>query len=228
MTIRAGSVGRTSVAATHKVARRMALGCVAGAVLFTLAWFVLGFLSPGFTMFDVTIAPYSPISAQISGLGLGKTAPFMNTAFAVSGLLFLVGVIGSLRTIRELSPGARRTCTILLALTPLGIITDGLFTVESFLPHFSGAGLGFGAPVLSFLITGLHLRRVPRWRRFANWLIVASPLTLAFVVLFFSTFTPTAAGEMSGIAGLTERILVTNLCAWFAALGWLAFRKSKS
>src|SRR5215213_11752213 len=67
--------------------RWLALGAVAGPVLFTLAWFVLGFLTSGFTIFDTVIEPYSPASQPISGLELGYTAPFMNAAFLLSGIL---------------------------------------------------------------------------------------------------------------------------------------------
>jgi hypothetical protein len=61
---------------------------------------------------------------------------------------------------------------------------------------------------------------VPRWRRFANWLLVGSPLTLALLVLYFLTFSPTAEGASIGVAGLTERILVVEVFGWFAAIGW--------
>src|SRR5437867_3938698 len=81
--------------ATPLIVRWLALGAVAGPVLFTLAWFILGFLSPGYSLFGTLIAPYSPISQPVSGLGLGPTAPFMNTAFVLSGLLLLVGVVGT-------------------------------------------------------------------------------------------------------------------------------------
>jgi hypothetical protein len=212
-------------AVARKAPRRMAVGAVAGPILFTLAWFVLGFLSPGFTVFGTEIAPYSPVSAGISGLGLGRTAPFMNTAFVLSGLLLGVGVYGTFQGIREMSPAARWWCTGLLWLVPLGSIVDGIFTLESFLPHLVGAGLGFATPVLSFLVTGLLLRRIPRWRRFANRLILGSPLTLALVILYFATFSPTAEGAKTGIAGLTERILAVEVLAWFVAMGWLAIRR---
>src|SRR5919108_5609226 len=75
-------------------ARWLALGAAAGQILFTLAWFVLGFVSPGFTIFGTHIAPYSAITTPLSGLGLGPTAPFMNTAFVLGGLLTLAGVFG--------------------------------------------------------------------------------------------------------------------------------------
>src|SRR6266702_4872373 len=107
--------------ASPEATRWLALGAIAGPVLFTLAWVVLGFLSPGYTAWGTRIAPYSPISQGISGLGLGITAPFMNTAFVFSGLLILAGVVGIVEGIREMGVLARWSCTVLLALSPLGM-----------------------------------------------------------------------------------------------------------
>src|SRR5258706_3012976 len=211
--------------ASPEATRWLALGAVAGPVLFTLAWFILGFLSPGYTAWGTRIAPYSPISQGISGLGLGITAPFMNTAFVLCGLFLLAGVVGIFQTFREMGAVARWSCTVLFALPALGMAMDGIFTLQSFFLHFVGFGLGCGTPVLSFLVTGFLLRRIPSFRRFGSWLLLASPLTLVLLVLFFLTFSPTVAGTQTGVAGLTERILAVELQAWFVALGWLAFRR---
>jgi hypothetical protein len=62
----------------------------------------------------------------------------MNTAFVVSGLLLLVGVTGAVQSIRQVGAVARRTCSALLALSPLGVILDGIFTLESMLLHSVG------------------------------------------------------------------------------------------
>src|SRR5579864_2804095 len=86
---------------------RLALGAVAGPILFTLGWFVLGFISPGYTMWGVHIAPYSAISQPLSGLGLGPTGPFMNAVFILSGLLMIAGAVGVFRSIQGLGRGAR-------------------------------------------------------------------------------------------------------------------------
>ena len=216
---------KTAAQASPEATRWLALGAVAGPVLFTLAWVVLGFLSPGYTAWGTRIAPYSPISQGISGLGLGITAPFMNTAFVFSGLLILAGVVGIFQGIREMGVLARWSCTVLLALSPLGMAVDGIFTLESFLPHMVGFLLAAASPVLSFVVIGLLLRRVPGWRRLGSWLLLASPLTLVLLVLYFLTFSPTVAGTQTGVAGLTERILVVEVLAWFVAMGWLAFRR---
>jgi ubiquinone/menaquinone biosynthesis C-methylase UbiE len=220
------STARPAAGAAPDSVRWLALGGVAGAGLFTLAWLVLGFLSPGFTIWGTRVAPYSPISAPISGLGLGPTGAYMNAAFVLSGLLILAGVAGLLAAIPELSTPARWVSGALLALCPVGAIVDGVFTLESGFLHFAGSLLGLAAPILAFPISGLILRRVPTWRRAGTWLITAGPLTLALLVLFFATFSPTVEGATRGVAGLTERLLATEVLGCYAALGWLAFRSA--
>lgn len=206
--------------------RWVALGAVAGPVLFTLGWFVLGFVSPGYTMWGTRIAAYSAISQPLSGLGLGSTGPFMNSVFILSGLLMMAGAEGVFRLIPELGRGARWMGTVLLALPGLGAVIDGVFTLEQFLPHFIGFALAL-TTVVGFPVVGYLLRKVRSWRGFGSWLIVAGPVTLALTVLYFATFTPTVEGVQHGVAGLTERILVLELQAWYVAIGWLAFNRSK-
>jgi hypothetical protein len=221
------TVRRRPVAVAQPSARRwLALGAVAGPILFTLGWFVLGFISPGYTMWGTRVAPYSIISQPLSGLGLGPTGPYMNAAFILSGLLVMAGAVGIFRAIPELGPTARWICTLLLALPGLGAVVDGVFTLESFFLHFVGFGLALTA-VVGFPVTGFVLRRVPAWRGLGSCLIVAGPVTLALTVLYFATFTPTIEGIRHGVAGLTERILVVELQAWYVALGWLAFQRSR-
>jgi hypothetical protein len=206
--------------------RWLALGTVAGPVLFTLAWLILGEISPGYTAWGVHIAPYSPISQSISGLGLGITAPFMNAAFVSGGILLLIGVVGTFQSIREIGAGARWTCTVLFGLLAVGMAMDGIFTLESGALHFAGFGLGIASAMLGFVAGGLILRRVPSFRRFGTWLLLGCPLTLALTILYFLTFSPTVAGTQTGVAGLTERVLVSEVLAWYATLGWLAFRRA--
>jgi hypothetical protein len=225
--VRTGGGGTKSTAlATTQASRWLALGAIAGQVLFTLAWFILGFVSPGFTMFGTVIEPYSAITTPLSGLGLGLTGPFMNAAFVLNGLLTLAGVIGIFQSIREMNAGARWGLIALFALSPLGMVIDGIFTIESFMPHMLGFLLGSATPVIGFLVAGLWLRRIPRWRRLGNWLLLGSPLTLVLVILSLATFDQAAVMAGLGVAGLTERILCVELAVWFVAMGWSAFRGS--
>ncbi len=206
--------------------RELTVGAIAGPILFTAAWAILGVASPGYTLWDIRIAPYSAVSQPISGLGLGVTGPLMNAAFVLSGLLLLAGAVGIVASIPELGSRARWGSAALLALSPIGCIADGIFTLESFFPHFIAYLVAIGSTVVSFFVFGLVIRRLPRWRGMGNALLVASPLTLVLLIVAQATFDPIAAGANIGVAGLTERIVVTEVFLWFVALGWSARRFS--
>jgi hypothetical protein len=123
-----------------------------------------------------------------------------------------------------MTPGSRYLATVLLALPGAGSVGDGLFNLEHFMLHFAGFVLALSV-VAGFPIIGLLLRRIPSRRRLGTLLIAAGPLTLALAVLYFATFTPTVEGIQTGIAGLTERILIVEIQAWYVALGVLAARQ---
>ncbi|MCW3815955.1 DUF998 domain-containing protein [Micromonospora sp. DR5-3] len=204
--------------------RWLALGAVVGPVLFTLAWLVLGILSPGYTFFGHRFTDYSPISQPISGLGLGVTAPYMNTAFVVTGLVLAVGVVGVFRAVPPNRPALRRWSVALLACTGIGQVVCGIFNLEAAMLHSLGFTLAVGIPIAAFLVAGCYLRGVPGWRRFGTLLLLGSPLTLVLLVAFFATFQPTADGAEHGIAGLVQRLLVLQVHGWFVVMGWLAYR----
>ncbi|HEX5995465.1 MAG TPA: DUF998 domain-containing protein [Jiangellales bacterium] len=211
---------------TASVARRLALGAVVGPILFTLAWLVLGFVSPGYTLFDHRFTDYSPISQPISGLGMGATAPYMNAAFVITGLVLIAGLVGVFRTTRAADgTRLRRTAFVLLACTGLGQVVCGIFNFEAVMPHMLGFLLALGTPVVAFPLAGRYFRRVPGWRRFGTLLLLGGPLTLASLVAFFLTFQPTADGAEHGIAGLVQRVGAVEVLAWFVAMGWLAYRR---
>ena len=197
---------------------RLALGAIAGPVIFTAAWLVLGAVSRGYTAWG-SYVPYSPIHQTVSGLGLGATAPFMNAAFIANGLLTMAAVIAIFTRVDGLSRRARWACILLLGAPAVGSVVDGLFTLESFLPHFAGFALVLLA-IPGFIVAGLTLHE--------RWLVVAAPITLALTVLFFATFTPTLAGTQTGIAGITERLLILEIQACYAALAWTFIRRFDS
>ena len=79
--------------------------------------------------------------------------------------------------------------------------------------------------VVSFLVVGLALRRVDGWRGMGDALLYASGLTLVLVIAAQLTFDPANAGSNVGIAGLTERVLIIEVFAWFVALAARAIRR---
>lgn len=209
-------------------ARWLAFGAIAGPVLFTVAWIILGFVSTGYTLWGVHIAHYSPIQQQISALGVGNTGPFMNATFIITGSLLIVGTIGIFRVFKHDVPAhASGWCLALWLLPGIGSITDGFFTFEHFFGHFLGFCLSLTS-IIAFPCMGLLLRHATNVRPIAYSLLSAGPLTAVLTVLFFATFTPTAAGQLTGIAGLTERLLVTEILFWYALMGWVAIRAPRN
>lgn len=210
-----------------RAGRHLALGAVVGPVLFTVAWLILGMVSPGYTLFGHRFTDYSPVSQPISGLGMGSTAPYMNTAFVVTGLILIVGVIGVFRTLPPDRPALRRWSMALLACTGIGQIVVGIFNLEAVMLHSLGFVLAVGTPIAAFLVAGHYLRGVPGWRRFGTWLRLGSPLTLVLLVAFFATFDQTADGAEHGIAGLVQRLLILQVHGWFVAMGWKCVRAAR-
>lgn len=200
------------------------LGAVLSPISLTATWLVLGFVSPGYDLWGVHVAPYSAISQPISGLGLGPTGPFMNSVFVITGLMLVTGAIGIFQQIPGLTPRVRWLATFLLSLPGVGSVIDGIFTFDHMLPHLAGFLLVM-ATVVGFPVAGWSLRRLPEWRALGAGLIAAGPLTLALIILYFLTFTPTIQGIQTGVAGLTERIAVLEIGAWYVALGWITFSK---
>lgn len=206
------------------MSRKLPLLALVGVALFTLSWLVLGFISPGYRLFDIVVEPYSVIAQPISGLGLGLTGPYMNASFVLSGVLLIAGVIGIVRN----WPAARGRIAsgILLGLSGVGLIICGLFTFESPMLHLLGFLLAIAMPGIGFLVAGVSLRRA--WPRFSVWLYAASALSIGGLVLFQLIFDPYRAGENVGWAGLEQRIVAVIVLGTIAALGVQAARSSRT
>jgi hypothetical membrane protein len=207
------------------------LGAIAGPALFLAAWIVLGVLQP------VTRTDYGlmggiagAVTNPISALGVGPNAGLFNCAFVFCGLLTLAGVLGALRTTRIAGqPAMRIWSTVLLALSPVGLGLAGIFTLAtSVFMHNVAALLLFVVPLAGFPVSAVYFRRIPDWRRFGGMLLLAGPLTLVLLVSFVATFHLSAVVAGTGVAGLTERLLVLDIHAWYVALGWRGFRAKES
>ena len=212
------------------LSRMASLGAIAGPALFLAAWNVLGLLQPMTkTDYGLMGGIAGAVTNPISALGVGPNAGLFNCAFVFCGLLTLAGVVGALRTTRIAGKsGMRIWSTVLLALSPIGLGLAGIFTLAtSLLMHNVAALLLFVAPLAAFPVSAVYFRRIQGWRRFGSMLLVAGPLTLMLLVSFVATFHLSAVVAGTGVAGLTERLLVSEIHAWYAALGWCGFRTQK-
>jgi hypothetical membrane protein len=218
-----------SFLANEKITRWLSLGAVAGPVLITLAWIILGLMRPETrNEWGVSGGITGMVTQPFSGLGLGPKGSLFNLAFLLNGLLVMVGVFGVFQTIGSGErPALYKASAVMLALSGIGSMICAIFTLNYFFPHMIGFILAVGSPIPGFLTTGIFLRGLPRWRKLGTWLLAASPLTLLFLAFFFFTFQYDLMSAGLGVAGLTERILVLEVQAWYITLGWLAFRHPK-
>jgi hypothetical membrane protein len=197
--------------------RWLALGAVVGPVLFTLGAFALAPLHPG----------YSIVSRPVSALAVGPNGGVMRAAFLLYGVLVTIGVIAIFQGLRnELGAVARWIGTVLLVLSPLGILWAGIFTLDQLALHNLGTQAAIASPVITFPIVGLILRRAPSWRRFGTLLILGGPLTLAVLIGFINSVPASELATGGGSYGLWQRGLGIEVMAWFVAMGWLAFSRS--
>jgi hypothetical membrane protein len=216
---------------SRRLSRIASLGTIAGPVLFCAAWIVLGVLQPMTrTDYGLMGGIAGAVTNPISALGVGPNASLFNCAFVICGLLTLAGVLEALRTTRIAGqPAMRIWSTVLLALSPIGLGLAGIFTLAtSLLMHNVAALLLFVVPLAAFPVSAAYFRRIPGWRRFGNMLLVAGPLTLVLLISFVATFHVSAVNAGTDVAGLTERLLVLEIHAWYVALGWRGFRAQES
>jgi hypothetical membrane protein len=202
--------------------RWLALGGVAGPLLFVLAFTVVGLLRPG----------YSPVDQAISDLGIDEHAWIVNGSLIILGLSLVGFAVGFDRSIRPRSSTALRVASAaLLAAVGVGYAVVGIVPETNPLHWQLGAPLVYGGATLGFLLAGLLLRRSPAWRGWGSVTLLASLATLVLVALTFYTFSsyqftsgPSPVGQYGG---LMERFLFIEILAWYVAVGWRLFRPSE-
>jgi hypothetical membrane protein len=199
--------------------RWLALGAVAGPLLFVLAFTVAGLLRPG----------YSPVDQAISDLGIDEHGWIVNGSLVILGLSLVGFAVSFSRSVRPRSPRALRVASAaLLAAVGVGYAVAGIFPETNPLHWQLGAPLVYGGATVGFLLAGLLLRRRPAWRGWGSVTLLASLATLVLVALTFYTFSfyeftsgPSPVGQYGG---LMERVLFIEILAWYAAVGWRLFR----
>lgn len=191
------------------------LGNIAGPIIFTLSWMILGPLRQG----------YSTISQPVSALAIGPDGIFMRTSFIVTGLLLCFGVIGLSKFFsNKMNSKAYWFFIISLSLAPLGVLWDGIFTMDKLFLHTVGVQVAMGPEIITFPIVGLILRGIPNWKRFGTWMAILSPLlTLTLLTGFMTSVPLSQMATGGGYYGLWQRALGIEVFIWYILLGLLSF-----
>jgi hypothetical membrane protein len=197
---------------------------VIGSIGFLVLFTVLGFLRPG----------YSPVSQAISDLGVGQLAWALNTPLVITGAL-LIGFALALTQdamFPVANPGWRWLLGALLEAQGLGLIIAGVFPETEPTHWLVGAPAFFIGSVIGFMAAGALLWRVPGWRGFSIYALIAGVIGLVLVVFQNLAFAA-QYGLMPGspladvpVGGLAERLVFLNILAWYSVAGWRLFRAS--
>lgn len=200
----------------------LALGGVAGPILYTLVFILAGFFHPG----------YSSLEQPISNLGaLEPNAWIQNANFVVSGLLFIAFAFGFFQMLRPMSSGQwLKVSTVFLVLSGVGLACAGFFhtDIPGFPPttvHGVIHNIIFFVVYLSLLIAlfiiGWHLRKIPFWRGYGWYSIITG---LVMIGLFFGL----GAASTHHLGGLFQRIFELEAYAWYVVMGLRLFTLGRS
>ncbi len=190
------------------------LGGVVGPVLFVVMFTAAGVLRPG----------YSPVHQAISDLGVRPMPWLLNVPLVVLGFLLVVLAVGFFQAMRPvMSLGWRWSCAVLLAFPGLGYATAGIFPETNPIHWMVGMSLLVVGSLVGFLLVGLQVRRIPPWRGYGIYSLLASASLAVLIVLMNLTFIPTSPLAALRLGGLAERIVFIDLLAWYVVTGWRLF-----
>ena len=199
--------------------RILALGGIAGPVLFSIITIVSAALRPG----------YSHVRSFISELGASGTshAALMNYAGFVPAGLMLAGFgIALAATLPRDRLGV--IASLLVTAFGVGVAADGVLSCDPGCPQRAGsmenlihnriAPVAFLSAIAGAGIFGVRLRRPPVRRELSRYSLASSAVALCFLVALASSLEPRL------LTGLWQRLLLATLFSWCAVVGWRVFR----
>jgi hypothetical membrane protein len=194
--------------------RVLALGGIAGPILFSIIAVVSAALRPD----------YSHISNFISELGANGTsrAALMNYAgFIPAGLMLVAFGIALAATLPR--DNLRIVVSILVALFGAGIVADGIIACDPGCPQAGGslenlvhnliAPIAFLCAIIAAAIVGVRYRSVSEWRNLSRYSLATSVVALCFLISL------AASVESRLLTGLWQRLLLATLFSWLIVIG---------
>lgn len=190
--------------------RTLGTAGVAGASVWVLIVILLHFIQSDLGATDYYISDYA----------LGDVGWLMKLAFIAVGVGTLAIAYGLLQSVES---GKRaKTAIVLVALSGIGYVMAGAFNTDPTGAEETTAvgGLHLLGSVLVFIplvIAPFFLRgvfsRTPQWKRMSRPTLVFALVLLALFIITFGT-------PEDGMVGLTQRLFVIPMMAWWITLGW--------
>jgi len=201
--------------------RVVALGGIAGPILFSMITIVSAALRPD----------YNHVRNFISELGADGTshAALMNYAgFVPAGLMLAAfGIALAAALPRD---HFRIVASILVTLFGAGVAADGIISCDPGCPQTGGsienlihnriAPVAFLCAIIGAGIVGIRFRRLPAWRNLSRYSLVTSAVALCFLVALATSL------ESRLLTGLWQRLLLVTLFSWCAVVGLRVFSAS--
>ncbi len=190
-----------AIAQPNRTVRYLAAGGIAGPVLYTATWLVLGFLDPTYSHLRDPISNLSAIGAPYA-----LVMTFIILVFALLIIVFAYGLHRGLPPGFWAGPAALAIAGVGyvgIALAPLNLASPG----EPSVPHTISASVTVFALMLAPVLQFRRLRRDPRWRNLGGYSVATTVLALAFAVM-------ASLPAFAGLEGLMQRLVTVVLIAW--------------
>jgi hypothetical membrane protein len=199
--------------------RYLALGGIAGPILFTLATLISANLRPD----------YSHISQFIRELGATGTpnAYLMNFAgFIPAGIM--IGSLGLSLGLLLPKKILTRTGSVLITVFGVCMVVVGIFSNDA--PGFTGEGssanrihdqvslLMFLCVIIGILILGISFRSLPSWRRLWLYSLLSALVSLGLLIALINSI------ESLRYTGMWQRLFLLSIFLWLGIVGWHIFK----
>ncbi len=203
--------------------RILALGGVAGPILFSVMTVVAAALRPDYSHIENFISELGATGSSYAGL--------MNYAgFVPAGLMLAAFGIALAKHLPR--DRFRFLAALLVALFGAGVAADGILSCDAGCPQVEGsmenllhnriAPVAFLCAIFGAGIVGLRYRRLPAWRKLSRYSLATSALGLCFLAALATSL------DSRELTGLWQRLLLATLFLWCAVVGSRVYRNSNS
>lgn len=196
---------------------------VIGAIFIVLVFTLDGLFRPG----------YSPISQPISDLGVGPSAWILNFALIIAGVSFITFAVGFTQLMHvAISKGWLIAITILLVLTGIGTINDGIFTKQAIVLHALGFAVLFYALSIAQFVIGWKIRKASLWYRYNHYSMITGLITFLLICISLLHYILPSVQFIQQlnlqIGGIFERFLAIEALVWYVFTGYVCVANGRS